>query len=165
MGELGLFQDQRVELVQGEILTMNPQGPQHASAIQLTCDKLREAFGSGYWIRMQMPLHLGDDSAPEPDIAVVRGSPRDYQHHPRTALLVVEVSDTTLQYDKDRKQRLYAQAGIAEYWIINLVERCVEVFRDPQAGRYTTATTIQATDELSPLGMSAARFVADDLLP
>src|SRR5438477_12092996 len=97
MGDLGFFQDQRVELIDGESIEMAPQNNPHAIAIGLVVDAVSAAFGKGFWIRSQMPLFLGPQSEPEPDVAIVPGSPRDYvgKDHPRTALLAIEVSEAT----------------------------------------------------------------------
>ena len=112
-----------------------------------------------------MPLNLGRDSDPEPDLAVVRGRIEDYSDHPTTALLIVEVSDTTLRLDR-RKAGLYAAAGIAEYWIVNLNERQVEVHRSPQAdGEYAERRVISAGESLAPLGRSTLSIKVMDLLP
>src|SRR6266853_670905 len=123
MAELGLFDGQRVELVDGEIMQMPPQKNWHFVTIKLVEEALESAFGPGYWVRTQGPINLGATSEPEPDIAVVAGKPRDYRAHPNAALLVVEVSDTTLAYDRGRKASLYASASIADYWIVNLIDR------------------------------------------
>jgi Uma2 family endonuclease len=140
LGELGLFRDQRVELIGGEIVQMAPVGPEHGS----TVDQTMLSFGQrlpakNYYLRIQNPLRLGD-SEPFPDIAIVPGKPSDYrQHHPTTALLVIEIADTSLEYDRTEKMSLYASAGIPEYWIVNLVERCLEVYREPVSPAEGTA--------------------------
>ena len=164
---------ERVELVDGEILAMTPQGSAHATAVSLTEEVLRVLFGRGYNVRVQMPLALDPSSEPEPDLTVVPGSPRDYRDaHPTSAFLLVEVADTTLQYDREQKGSLYARAGVAEYWIVNLLDRCVEVYREPapsSQGRYgwgyRTVHTYTAEDRLSPLTAPQARVSVADLLP
>src|SRR5262249_3117373 len=132
----------------------------------------RAAFGVGFWIRTQAVLNLGPESEPEPDLSVVPGGPRDYPEHPKTALLVVEVSDTTLWLDRTRKRPLYASAGLADYWIVNLVDRQVEVHRNPIADsaaplgfRYADVTIHGPGDFLSPLAAPSARVAVADLLP
>jgi Uma2 family endonuclease len=123
--------------------------------------------------RLQAPLHLGPRSAPEPDAAVVPGGPRDYTAtgHPTTALLIVEVSDTTLSYDRGRKASLYARAGIADYWILNLVQQ-LEVHRWPvpdptQHYRHGYADVLILTpqDHIAPLAAPKKRVAVADLLP
>ncbi len=151
----GLFAPgERAELVDGEILQTTPQGSVHAAMIQLLEDALRAAFGPGFSIRPQLPMALAADSEPEPDLAVVPGNPRDYlKAHPTTALLVVEVSDNSLEYDRGRKASLYARAGIQDYWIVNLIDRCIEVYREPRLGAYRSAKRFFPGDSVAPLSI------------
>lgn len=113
----GVFHPEaRLELLDGEIYDMSPQTRRHATAIRLIEDALRAVFHRGFDIRAQLPVAFGPDSEPEPDVAVVEGSPRDYSdRHPTTALLVVEVSDSSLAYDRSQKLAIYADCGIPEY--------------------------------------------------
>ena len=90
----------------------------HAAGLELAERAVETIFATGYWVRTQLPIHFGPRSEPEPDIAVVPGGPRDYTAHPSTALLIVEVSEATLSYDRRRKGSLYARANIADYWIV-----------------------------------------------
>ena len=172
--ETGVFHpEERVELIDGELVVMTPQKSVHATAVRLVDEMLRMAFGSGHDVRAQLPLALDPDSEPEPDVAVVAGTPRDYRNaHPTTALLVVEVADTTLAFDRERKGSLYARAGIAEYWIVNLADRVLEVCRDPgpvasaQYGwSYRVTERLSASDSVSPLAAPQARIAVSDLLP
>ncbi len=119
---------------------MPPVGPEHGSTVDQTMLSLgRRLSGQSCYIRVQNPLRLRD-SEPYPDIAIVPGKPSDYrQQHPTTALLVIEIADTSLEYDRTEKMSLYAAAGIPEYWIVNLVERCLEVYREPIAPAEGTA--------------------------
>ena len=172
MAEAGILDpDEHVQLIEGEIVTMTPQNSPHSAAIGLVETALRQIFGPAHWIRTQLPIIVDPDSEPEPDLTVVAGSPREYVHeHPRTALLVVEVADTTLALDRDRKARVYARAGISEYWIVNLAERCLEVYRDPlnppgQPARYQTATRLAAAERIAPLARLDASIAVADLLP
>jgi len=166
MGEAGLFTDQRVELIDGEILTMSPMKAAHAAGVQLTASVLTTVFGVGYCVRVQLPLFLADDSEPEPDIAVVSGSPRDYAiEHPRTALLVIEVSESTLAFDRGRKSELYAEAGVDEYWVVNLIDRCLEVFREPAGNTYQSKAKHAPDDSVCPLAMPGQSIRVADLLP
>jgi len=131
MAQMGLFEDKRVELIEGEIVEMTPVGPEHFATGDQIQDVFRRAFGKGYWVRFQGPLTLGE-SEPEPDVTVIKGNRADYRtKHPETAVLVVEVADTSLEYDRTYKMSLYARAGIPEYWIVNLRDRQVEVYREP----------------------------------
>jgi Uma2 family endonuclease len=132
MAELGLFWGQKPELIDGEIMVMSPQKALHYVSTLKTSNVLTELIGPNVHVRMQGPLDLGLHSEPEPDVAVVEGKPEDYiEHHPLLTLLLVEISETTLQSDRTRKASLYARARITDYWIVNLVDNQVEVFRDP----------------------------------
>ena len=174
MVEAGVFQPgERMELVDGEVLKMTPQGSVHATAVRLTEDILRVVFSPGHDVRVQMPLALDPSSEPEPDVAVVLGSSRSYRDaHPTSALLVVEVADTTLLYDREQKGSLYARAGVAEYWIVNLLDWCVEVYREPAlmpqaryGWGYRAQLHFSRGDHISPLPASQARVAVTDLLP
>lgn len=155
---------ERVELLDGEILHMTPQGSVHATVIQLVHDALRLAFGPAFSIRPQLPIALAPDSEPEPDLAVVMGNHLDYwDAHPATALLLVEVSDTTLEHDRQRKGNLYARAEIQDYWIVNLIDRCVEVYRGPHNGSYRACQRICAGDCIAPLAAPEAMIPVADI--
>jgi len=173
MAETGIIgPDERIELLDGDIIPMTPQNSPHAVAVGKTENALRKAFPTEHWVRVQMPLILGPHSEPDPDLAVVKGTFDDYlPEHPRAALLVVEISDTTLSRDRDRKLPLYAQAGIPEYWIVNLVDHCLEVYRDPalsqgeQPAQYRTAFNLGAKNSVSPSTHSEHTITISDLLP
>ncbi len=174
LGELGVLgPDERVELIQGEIVEMPPQLSRHASGVRLAEDALRAAFGAGFDVRAQLPLALGQFSEPEPDVAVVRGTILDFvTGHPTTAVLVVEVSETTLAFDREVKASLYAAAGIPEYWIANLVHRQLEIQRDPgpvpetRFGFGYRSHMIALPGEIvTTLAPASARLAVDDLLP
>lgn len=167
MAETGILRpNDRVELIDGEILTMAPQKSPHATAVRLAEDALRAAFGKGFEVRPQLPLALGEMSEPEPDLAVVPGAPRDYREgHPSTALLVVEVAESSLSFDYGVKKALYARAGIPEYWIVDLVARAVEVYRSPHGADYRDHRTLGGRDSIAPLAGAGARIAVADLLP
>ena len=172
MAEAGIFSpNERVELLEGEIVTMTSQRSPHSAAIGLADAALRQAFGSAYWVRIQLPLIVDPNSEPEPDLAVVPGAPREYVHeHPRTALLVMEIADSTLQKDREHKTPIYARAGIPEYWIVNLADRCLEVYRDPvvsagQPARYQSAREIARTETIFPLSIPHVSIAVADLIP
>ncbi len=175
MLDLGWFQGRRVALIDGEVLEMPAQKDYHGAAVTLTMDALRLAFGPGFWVRNQMSLDLSPRSVPDPDLAVVPGSPRGVtatSTTPTSALLVVEVAETTLAYDRNHKGSLYAAGGIADYWIVNLVQRQLEVYRDPVADstqlfgyRYNSRTILDPPDEVSPLAAPQASITVADLLP
>ncbi|RIL04484.1 MAG: hypothetical protein DCC71_13925 [Proteobacteria bacterium] len=131
--ETGVIAEQeRVELLEGVIVSMAPCGPQHAAVVDLFAQALVNAIGDRAAVRTEKPLMAGPASAPEPDVAVVPGTLRDYLHrHPTQALLVVEVADWSLAQDRLAKSRIYAAAGVPEYWVVNLRDGVVEVMRDP----------------------------------
>jgi hypothetical protein len=169
MGELGFFDGRRVELVRGEIVVMSPINEPHVSGVSLTTDALKVAFGPGHYVRVQALLNLGTID-PEPDVAVVPGGPRDYAMPPTTALLVVEVADTSLHYDTTTKAEEYATAGIADYWVLDLTGRRLLGFRDPApiaagGAAYRTHLTLGPADSVSPLAAPAATIAVADLLP
>src|SRR5262249_8990442 len=158
--------------IEGEILVMSPQGGPHVVALGLAEAALDAAFGTGFWARTRVPLLLGLATDPEPDVAVVPGGPRDYLDHPTTALLVVEVSDTTLAYDRGDKACLYAAAGIADYWVVDLAHRQLIVLRDPRPDParthgtvYSSIQSLASGNSVSPLAAPHASIAVADLLP
>lgn len=158
--------EDRVELLQGEIVEISPERSRHATAVDLSLGSLRRAFGPGFTIRVQHPLSLGDRSEPEPDLAVVSGSPRDYaSRHPASAALAVEVADTSLEHDRTRKATIYAQSGILEYWIVNLVDQRLEVYHDPAPEGYRSVAEFERGGTLSPIAAPRATVAVSDLLP
>jgi Putative restriction endonuclease len=170
--ELGFFQNRRVQLIEGEIIEWPVSSPQHVMSIGLTGDALRTAFGTGFHIRTRLPLNLGIVSDAAPDLAVVPGNPRDFTDHPTNALLVVEVSETTLNFDRFRKGSLYAYARIADYWIVNLVDRQLEVYRDPvpysnepSGFRYNTRTDFVSSQSATTFAAPDTLIAVADLLP
>ena len=155
-----------IELIDGELIThMAPQYSTHATAVQLASIASDRVFGDGYYIRQQVPLHLGSRSMPEPDVAVVRGRVRDFARaHPTSAELVVEVADSSLAIDRGRKLRLYAREGILEYWIVNLTEDCVEVCRQPVGENYADVRTYRRGENIAT-GPGSQPVAVADLLP
>ena len=143
MAEAGLFApDERVELIDGEIVDMPPMGTRHAAKLSRLVEILSAAVGDRGIVRVQLPLRLGDASEPQPDIAVV--VPRaDYyeQHHPSgpDTLLAVEISDTTLEFDRDIKAPLYVQRGVPECWVLDIRTNRLLRFRR-SAGPETVST-------------------------
>ena len=173
MAEAGLFEGKHVELIQGRVIEMSPVGSAHATGVSLVGDTLRRVTGEGFFTRWQMPLDLGVLSEPEPDIAMVTGTARDYATaHPKTAALIVEVSESSLDYDRTEKASLYAAAGIPEYWVLNLSGRQLEIRRDPAPDQtqlygfgYQSVTILNAGDFVSPLAAPQASIAVADLLP
>jgi Uma2 family endonuclease len=166
MADAGFFDpDAKVELIEGVVYDMSPQSGAHTAGVHLIADAIRPIF-SGCYLRIQSPLALGDRSEPEPDLAVVEGGPRDYrQAHPTTALLVVEVADQSLLHDRKRKLPTYSAAGIQEAWSLNLRERALEVYRDPQSGGYRSRAVLRSGDQVSPVARPDVSLAIADLLP
>lgn len=161
-----LGEDEHIELIGGRIVAMRPEGPVHAAAIDLCAEALRRVFVSGHTVRVQHPLAVDDDDEPEPDVAVVRGGPRDHlTEHPHDAVLVVEVAESSLDYDRRDKALLYARAGFPDYWILDLVDRTVEVRRDPSPSGYRDIVVFHAGDEIAPLAAPATPVPVAALLP
>lgn len=158
MTRMGLFEGKRVELIEGEVIEMPPSTPEHFEVSDTLQEILRAYFGRGYWVRFQGDLVLGD-SQPTPDIAVVKGAKREYKgRHPDHAVLVVDVVHTSLEYDRTYKQSLYAKAGIPEYWIVNLREQQLEVYRVPTPREdlpfgygYAQVSILRVGDVVQPL--------------
>ena len=152
MIEAGIFdEDERVELLEGVIVTMTPQSPAHAHCIRWLNRLLVRSLGDEYAVGVQLPLTLGRRNEPEPDLAVVRADSTSRDHHPGTAVLAIEVSGISLRKDRRVKAALYARFGIPEYWVVNLEARVVEVFSDPDAanGAYRRTRTVTAPETLT----------------
>ncbi len=160
--------DDRVELLEGVIVAMAPHNVPHAAGVYRAHFALQRAVGERGVVRCQLSLVVGRRSVPAPDVAVVAGHMTDYDRaHPTTALLVVEVADSSLKQDRFTKRAIYAAAGIPEYWIVNLVDDCVEVRRVPDARtrRYTSITIARRGDVLAPAALPRVRVAVKDLLP
>ncbi len=172
IADAGLFHSKRVELIEGQVVEMSPVGSVHATGVVLVARVLEDVLKDGYVIRWQMPLALSEHSEPEPDVAVVQGSVRDYtRQHLAIAVLVVEVFDTSLGYDRTTKAALYAEAGIAEYWIINLRDSQIEAHRQPQPTaegygyRYAETVALSNMESITPRAAPAVSISIEDLLP
>jgi Uma2 family endonuclease len=173
MVEVGLFEGKHVELIEGQIIEMSPMGSLHRTAIILASEMLRNIFIGRYFISTQCPMDMGESSDPEPDIAVISGEIRDYTHaHPTSAVLIVEVADTSLDYDRNKKASLYARAGIEDYWIINLNASRLEVYRNPIVDSekpygygYSSINIFTRLHSVSPLAIPQATISVADLLP
>lgn len=168
MAGSGVFApDERVELVGGVIYRMSPEGKRHVAAIELASDRFRELLKGNYRARNQHPLALSVEAEPEPDIAIVENAdPRAYlDSHPRTAVLVVEVAESSLQYDLTVKAEQYARAGIPEYWVVNLIDDVVEVFRAPSSAGYAERTSVRPGQSLRPARLPDVEIQAGDLIP
>jgi Uma2 family endonuclease len=171
LGELGFFQGKRVELIQGEIIAMSPINWFHTVGTTKVGDVLRVMFAGQGWVNSQNPLAM-TDSHPQPDVAVIPGRIADYADHPQRAMLIVEVSDTTLFYDTTTKAELYATAGVPEYWVLDLDGKRLLVFRDPVqlpkglgASAYQTHFSLGSTETIAPLAVPNSNITVSDLLP
>ena len=172
--ELGLFQPgEHIELIGGQLMVAEPQGEYHYGAIWKTARALEGVFGPGWYVRTQAPISLDDESEPEPDVAVVPGSQRDYgPDPPARPILTVEVAESSLAIDRQHKGSLYARAGLADYWVVNLIDRVVEVYREPVPDaeapfgwRYASCERLGPTQMVTPVAQPGARIRVADLLP
>jgi Uma2 family endonuclease len=168
-----LDEDDPIELLDGLLLVKEPQHSPHRTGVVLVARALEQAFGAGWFVQTHSPIVVDDRSEPEPDVCVVRGSPRDYvESHPTRPALVVEVAASGLRVARGRKAQAYARAGIADYWIVNLVDRVLEVHREPArpgpargAWGYASLEALGADATVSPLAAPTAAIRVADLLP
>lgn len=174
MVDAGLFSpDDNVELLDGLLVAREPQGSRHAMVVGLVRAALERAFGRRYHLREEKPVALDDLSEPEPDVAVIPGRLRDYATaHPARPVLVVEVAESSLALDRVRKGALYARAGLAEYWVVNLADAVLEVYRDPQKApsardgfKYASVRLLKRSATVTPLAAPRARIRVASLLP
>ena len=171
--ECGFFQPgDPIELVGGQLIVAEPQRSRHSATIRAVDEALRVAFGAGWDVRTQLLVALDDESEPEPDVAVVAGSFRDYAAaHPSRPVLVVEVSESRLAFDRAHKGSLYARSGLADYWIVNLIDRVLEVYRervrDADAAfvwRYRSVTVHGPAAAVSPLACPHGSVRVSDIV-
>ena len=169
LGEMGFFHpEERVELLSGNIIKMSAKGTAHTSALGRTDRLLQDLFGNLAWVRMQDPIALDDNSEPEPDIALVRIDPFDYAtHHPTPSevYLIIEVADTSLTFDREIKAKAYARSGIADYWVLNVNERQLHVFREPAENGYQSELILGENGSISPLLFPTVNIAIQAMLP
>jgi Uma2 family endonuclease len=172
--EVGVFRPgEPLELLGGQMIVAEPQGSAHHTALGLVEDALRVAFGAGWLVRSQGPIALDDESEPEPDVAVAAGGRRDYSRaHPARPVLVVEVAESSLALDREYKGSLYARAQLQDYWILNLLSRVLEVYREPTVEssaplgwRYASKLVLDASAAIAPLAAPGTPVPVSDLLP
>ena len=168
MAEAGLFQaDERVELIEGEILRMTPIGVPHAACVAGLHELLQERLRKRAHVRCQCPIVLGDRSEPQPDLAIVRRREDGYHSgHPRSqdVIFLVEVADSSLLFDQRTKIPLYAKAEIPEAWLVNLVADAIEVYRRPSSEGYQEVETLRRSERLAPAPFSDCRLTVDEIL-
>jgi Uma2 family endonuclease len=168
-----MFIDEPIELLAGQLVVAEPQGTYHASTITRVDYALRAVLPPGWIVRLQAPVSLDDESEPEPDLVVVRGLPGDYQDaHPAQAALAIEVAESSLEFDRAGKGSLYARAGLEDYWIVNLIDHLLEVYRDPERDataphgwRYRSVVRLTPPARAVPLAFPDHPLDVSDLLP
>ena len=169
MGEAGILQsEERVELIEGDIQKMSPKGIKHSSSTTRSGNCFRKHLGERAYIRLQEPIVIDERSEPEPDVALVVPNEKDYADHhptPQEVLLLLEIADTTLAKDRLIKARLYAQAGIIQYCILNLNARELEDYRDPDEQGYRTKHTYKSGESFTLVAFPETGIAVSELLP
>jgi Uma2 family endonuclease len=168
ISELGFLIGDRTELIDGQITIMAAKGTPHVTSLHLLANALRDRLGDLALVRTQDPIHLDDFSEPEPDLAIVQGTILDYvEQHPRPEqiYLVVEVADSTLKQDSQIKDKLYAKAGIADYWVLAPQKRQLLIFRKPTSTGYTEHLILTEPNQASPLAFPDFAIALTSILP
>lgn len=169
MAEAGIFgADERVELLEGKIIWMIAKGTAHRSAVGRTDYLFKNRLGKQAWVSVQDPVRLNERSEPEPDIAVVKVDPLDYaDHHPTPSevYLIIEVADSSLKLDCETKAKAYSQAEIQDYWVLDVVNRQLHVFREPTPEGYKTEVVLAADAVIAPLEFPDLQIVVLEMLP
>jgi Uma2 family endonuclease len=160
---LGTFAGERIELIDGALRHMSPIGPPHASTVALLTELLVLALAGRARVRVQTSFAASELSEPEPDLCIV--PPGDHHlAHPSAAHLIIEVADSSLRYDRGEKAKLYAACTVPEYWVVDLRESIVEVYREPDAGGYRQFTTVPKGAKLQLLAFPDVALAVDDFL-
>ena len=162
-----LAPDERVELISGQLYTMAAKGTAHSAAVTRIERVLKAHLGDRALLRFQDPIQLNDYSEPEPDVAVVKVDPLDYEDHhpaPSEVYLLIEVADSTLKRDRELKAPVYAQSGIQDYWILDVNQRQLYVFRSPTATGYASELVLSEADIIAPLAFSDCEMRIDEML-
>ena len=169
MAETGILNCQeRVELIDGEVLIMPPMGPEHFSGIMRHTRVFGRLAGDRFALLIQAPLGLDEYFAPEPDLALLKFRADDYwglRPGPADTLLAIEVAKSSLQYDREVKAHIYGRAGIPETWILNLPEDCIERFTEPGPQGYARHDILRRGDKVSPVALPDLELAVDELLP
>jgi len=163
----GFREDDHIELIDGELLVMTPQGDDHVVALNLINQLFGRRIPDGYFLYIQSSFALNEFSKPEPDMVLVAGQPRDFmvgKRRPR-AELIIEVADTSLEYDRKTKGDLYSRNGVEDYWILNLSDRKLEVYRDPTLSGYRSTVKLSPDACVSLLALPDLSFTVSDMLP
>lgn len=160
MNELGLFEGLRVQLIEGEVIVMPPTTGLRAFPIQELTAVLVMALPDGYRVRPQLPVALDDENEPEPDFAIVEAGSGEDGENPQSVLLAIEVADSSVAFDLNRKQKLYARFGIPEYWVLDVKKRTLFVHRSPGTSKYRSIKTLT---DLSKVSSSAVPGLVVDL--
>ena len=169
LGRLGILdEDDRIELIEGEIVLMSPIGSRHAACVKMLNVEFRDNLGGQAIVSLQDPIRLGDDSEPQPDVALLR--PRDDFYAgahpgPDDILLLIEVADSSLNYDRRRTAETYAKHRIPEVWIANLADDWVERYRNPAEGEYADVRQFSRGERISPALLPDVELAVDDILP
>ncbi|HVF49859.1 MAG TPA: Uma2 family endonuclease [Pyrinomonadaceae bacterium] len=168
MVEAGILsEDDHTELIEGEVIRMSPIGSRHAACVDRLNTLLHGRVGQAAIIRVQNPLHLNDFSEPQPDVALLKPRADFYSGaHPGAddVLLIVEVADSSVGYDRAVKVPLYARAGIPEVWLVDLVRNEIEIYRQPAAGSYAELTRAGRGREFASAQIPSLTLRADDIL-
>ncbi len=168
LGEAGIFPpDSRVELINGEIIEMSPIGSNHAGHINRLSQVFASLIPGQAMFSAQNPLQLSNFSEPEPDLMLLLPREDFYaDQHPQAAdvLLLIEVADSSLEYDQGFKLQLYARHNIPEYWVLNLNDQCLQVFRKPHGDNYEEKTTLRRGDSVSPSQLQNITLALSDIL-
>ncbi|MDM8560453.1 Uma2 family endonuclease [Candidatus Parabeggiatoa sp. HSG14] len=168
MGEIGLFSPEtRVELIEGEIIEMGQIGSLHAGHVNRLNYLLNKQIKDSEIVSVQNPVILENYSEPQPDLMVLRHKAHFYSEKhptPEDVLLLIEVSDSTLTYDRNIKRILYARHGIIEYWVVNLKDNCIEVYLNPQAQDYTLIHIIRCGEVIIPSQLPHISIAVSDIL-
>ena len=169
MAEAGIFHpEERVELIAGQIIRMSAKGTAHTAAVRRTAKIWRNLLENQAEVYTQDPIQLDDFSEPEPDIAVVRIDPLDYaDHHPTPSevYLIIEVADSSFKYDRETKAKAYAKSGIADYWVLDVIDRKLHVFREPTQEGYHSEVILCEDASVSPLKFPQEAIALQDILP
>lgn len=164
-GEAGMFHGERVELIDGEIYVMSPMSRRHAAGIRRVQRALQCICPDSLLLDVQLPI-LVESSEPEPDVSLIRGTVGEFDLvTPTCPELVVEVSLSSLHFDRTKKLKVYASQQIPEYWIVNLVDDCLEVYREPVGDGYNDRRIFNAGDSVTPLAIPDESINVADLLP